>query len=73
MRTEAIFLSSEGEISSRIRAASLPPSSTQTGVSALAAEVHTAWATGREPMNVMWEIDGWEVKWDAVDGQQTIG
>ena len=72
-RMEAVFVSSVGETSSRIRAGSLPPSSTQTGVSALAADAQTAWATGREPMNVMWAIEGWEVRWEAVVGQQTRG
>lgn len=70
---EAIFESSEAEMSSRMRAGSLPPSSTQTGVRDLAAEVQTAWAMGREPMNVMWEIEGWEVRWEAVVGQHTRG
>ena len=72
-RTEAIFESSRGEKSSRMRAGSLPPNSTQTGVRAFAAEAQTACATGREPMNVMCEIEGWEVRWEAVFGQHTRG
>lgn len=60
-------------MSLRIMAGSLPPSSTTTGVRLLAAEAQTAWATGRDPMNVMWLIDGWEVRWDATVGQQTMG
>ncbi len=49
-------------------AGSFPPSSTQTGVKDLAAEAQTAWATGREPMKVMWDMPGWEVRWFAVEG-----
>lgn len=55
---------------SRIMAGSLPPSSTHTGVRAFAAEAQTVWATEREPMKVMWEMPGWEVRWFAVWGQQ---
>lgn len=53
---------------SRIKAGSLPPSSTQTGVRDLDAEAQTVWAMGREPMNVMWDMPGWEVRWFAVAG-----
>ena len=41
MRTEAIFRSSGSVMSSRIRAGSLPPSSTQTGVRDFAADAQT--------------------------------
>ena len=54
-------------------AGSLPPSSTTTGVRLLAADVQTAWATGRDPMNVIWLIEGCEVRCEAVAGQQTTG
>lgn len=59
--------------SSRIIAGSLPPSSTHTGVRLFAADVQTAWATGREPMNVICAIEGWEIRWSAVKGQHTMG
>lgn len=59
--------------SSRMMAGSLPPSSTRTGVRLLAAEAQTACATGRDPMNVMWLIEGWDVRWEATFGQHTIG
>ncbi len=58
--------------SSRTIAASLPPSSTQTGMRDFAAEVATECATGREPMKVMCEIEGCEVKCGATDGQQMV-
>ena len=45
----------EGELS-RIMAGSLPPSSRTRGVRDLEAEDAMWCATGREPMNVMWEI-----------------
>lgn len=60
-------------MSSRIIAGSFPPNSTQTGVRLFDADVQTAWATGREPMNVMCAIEGWEVRCSAVEGQHTIG
>lgn len=47
---------------SRIMAASLPPNSATMGVRDLAADAATSLATGRLPMNVTWEIDGWEVR-----------
>lgn len=53
-------------------AASLPPSSTQTGVRAWAAEVQTACATGRLPMKVRWLRPGWEVRVWAAEGQQVM-
>ena len=56
--------------SSSMMAGSLPPNSTQTGVRAFAAEVQTAWATGREPMKVKCEILGCEVRCSAAEGQQ---
>ena len=59
-----------GPTSSSMMAGSLPPSSTQTGVNAFAADLQTAWATVREPMNVICEILGWEVRWSATEGQQ---
>lgn len=59
--------------SSRMIAASFPPNSTQTGVRLFAAEVQTAWATGREPIKVIWDIEGCEVRWFAAGGQQTRG
>ena len=71
MRTEEIFRSSGSGMSSRITAGSLPPSSTQRGIRDLAAEAQTEWATGRDPMNVRWEIEGCEVRWEATAGQQT--
>lgn len=71
MRMLATRLKSLDERSSRRTAGSLPPSSTQTGVRALAAEAHTWWATGREPMNVMWAIEGCDVRWSATEGQHT--
>ena len=57
---------SRSETSSRIMAGSLPPSSRQRGARDLAAEAATWWAMEREPMNVRWEIEGWEVRWLAV-------
>ena len=46
------------EMSSRRMAGSLPPSSAQTGVRALAADDRTEWATGWEPMKVMCDMSG---------------
>ena len=54
-------------------AGSFPPNSTHTGVNAFAAEAHTAWATGREPMKVMCDMSGCEVKCEAVLGQSVRG
>jgi hypothetical protein len=59
------------ERSSSTMAGSLPPSSTQTGVRAFAADAQTWCATGLEPMNVMCDMDGWDVRWSATLGQQT--
>ena len=70
MRMLHTRLKSLFERSSRMMAGSLPPNSTQTGVRALAAEAQTWWATGREPMNVMWAMSGWEVRCSATLGQQ---
>jgi len=56
----------------RTIAGSFPPSSTQTGVSDLAADAQTLWATGRDPMNVRWAMSGWEVRWSATAGRQTV-
>ena len=66
-------MSSGREMSSRMMAGSFPPSSTQTGVRDLAADVQTGGAMGGEPMNVRCEIEGWEVRWEAVVGQHTRG
>jgi hypothetical protein len=59
--------------SSSTTAGSLPPSSTHTGVRDFAAEAQTWWATGREPMKVMWAISGCEVRCEATSGQQMTG
>jgi len=56
---------------SRMMEASLPPSSATTGMSAVAAEAATLWQTGRDPMKVIWLIEGWLVRRVAVWGQQT--
>lgn len=58
----AMRLKSLLDMSSRTIAGSLPPNSTHTGVSAFAAEAQTWCATGREPIKVMWEMDGCEVR-----------
>ena len=57
--------------SSKITAGSLPPSSTHTGMRDLAADVHTWWATGRDPMKVICAISGCEVNVSATLGKQT--
>ena len=54
-------------------AGSLPPSSRTVGVRGRAADRATCWAVAREPMNVRCEIEGWEVRWGAVVGQQVMG
>ena len=61
------------DTSSRTRAGSFPPSSRQSGVRVLAADEATWCATGREPMNVICDMPGWEVRWEAVWGQQRMG
>ena len=71
IRMLAVF--SKSRTSSKIIAGSLPPSSATTGVKLLLAEAQTAWATGREPTKVIWLMEGWEVRWEAVAGQQTRG
>lgn len=65
-RLSPLFVKSSSTI-----AGSLPPSSTHTGVRAFAADAQTWCATGREPMKVMCEMDGCEVRWSATLGQQT--
>lgn len=67
----AMRLKSLLEMSSKTMAGSLPPSSTHTGVNAFAAEAQTWCATGRDPMKVMCDIDGCDVRWSATSGQQT--
>ena len=58
---------------SRMRAGSLPPSSRTVGVRDRAAERATCCATGRDPMNVRCAMEGCEVRWEAVGGQQVMG
>ena len=34
------------------------------------ADFATNLATGRDPMKVIWEMPGWDVRWSATSGQQ---
>lgn len=61
-RSSTIRLISLLETLSRMIEASLPPSSATTGMRAFAAEAATLWQTGREPMKVMWLMEGWLVR-----------
>lgn len=58
--------------SSRITAASFPPSSMQTGIKLRAADTATSWPTRRDPMNVRWLIPGCDVRCEATSGQHVI-